>query len=149
MNALEARIRDAARRHKPRGWKIRERLPRHGCTGMAFLTPRIIYCPPLNNPDALYVYFHEVGHVVGKHLYPGRIRPDDRDMGWIDEYEAETYAIGAMRAEGFRVDRSTLADAREYVADAFKERHDFADLDHPHFQKALRFAFPSTWRNHL
>jgi hypothetical protein len=148
MNALEARIRTAAKRHKPRGWKVRERLPRHGCAGQA-VAAGIIYCPPLNNPDALYVYLHEVGHVVGKHIYPGVTTEADKELGWLEEFEAEKYAIGAMRAEGFRVDRETLADARRYVAEAFAIAHDLSDLDHPHFQKALRFAFPSTWRKHL
>lgn len=136
--------------HRPRGWRIRERKSRHGNDGMACINRKTLFCPPLVDPYAFYVLMHEIGHVVLKHkLEPGRTPPEELPLEWIEEYEAETFAIGICRQEGIRVARDTLQAAREYVGNCFLKHHDPSDLDHPHFRKALRFAFPKTWREHL
>lgn len=146
----EVHLRKVAKKYRPKGWKVRERAPRHGCDGMAVAHNKAIYCLPIHDLYSLYVYLHEVGHVRSPgHLYPGPCKPDDLDLGWIEEYEAEIYAITTMRAEGLRVARDTLAAARENVAAYFLEKHDLGDLDHPHFLRALKFAFPANWRDHL
>lgn len=136
--------------HRPRGWRIRERRTRHGCDGMACIRRKTLFCPPLTDPYALYVLFHEIGHVVLKHsIRPGRTTREERRLEWIEEYEAERFAIDLCRREGVRVSRDTVNHARAYVAKTFLESHDLSDLEHPHFRKALRFAFPDTWREHL
>lgn len=146
---LRARIRDVVRRHRPDGWRIRERPALHGCDGQAEPCRRTIFCLPLIDTDALFVFLHETAHVRFGHVYPGRATVEDLDSTWLQEFEAEDYAIRTMRAEGFTVSRDNAQRARRYVRDHFLLRHDPSDLDTPLAHRALRFAFQAKWREHL
>jgi hypothetical protein len=146
---LEPRIRDIARRRKPRGWRIVERQPRHGALGMATRANRIIYVPPLKSLASLFIYLHEVAHVVNRHLHGIPVH-EEFPHDWEYEFEAERWAIDALRAEGFSVPRAFQKAARENVRHRIEEavvRHDF-DIHHEDFNwSALKFAFPETWRS--
>lgn len=147
----ERKIRDVVRRRRPRGWRVIERLPRNGAIGMVTQTRHCIYVPPLVDKNALFVFLHEVGHIVNQHLHAGPSLPGDAP-GWQIEYEAEHWAIAAMRAEGFTVSREMLAAARQNVRHRVEEalavgkldaQLDAADL------AALKFASPRSWRKWL
>ena len=118
-----AQVRDIASRHRPRGWSVIERgEPRkdywdewHGPSdlgevlALADFDSRTIFVPPLIDRDSLYLFLHECGHVhFDHHSLP------DAPM-WVIEYEAERYAISAMRAEGVAVPRDAVKAAKRYV----------------------------------
>ena len=139
ISSLEARIRDIVRQHKPKGWLVIERPVRHGNDGLALATSRTIYVPYLRDLHALYVFLHECGHVHMKH-----VRADDdktKDMPlWQQEWEAEQYAIRAMRAAGFRVPNYMMKSARAYVG----EHLTLEDYDEDAYPAAVKFAFTRT-----
>lgn len=131
-----ATIREIAKRHRPRGWKVRERKPRGDVLGYALFQEKVIECPPLVDREALAVYLHEVGHVQSRHML------DDSDVPvWQWEYEAETYAVGAMRAEGIAFPRHLLKDAKLGVRIALE-----ADKDAHPSDEVLKFAYGKMWR---
>lgn len=143
MSRKVERIREVARVFKPRGWKLVEK-PSDGKTdGCADMSTRTITCPPLVTEYALFVYLHEVGHVRCGHLLAGQ-----PGVGWLEEYEAEMWAMAAMRAVGFRITREMMNNARENV------RHHllWADMGGAHVEydrKIVMFAFPDTWRDFI
>ena len=86
---------------------------RRGCSG-AYLgrdgSIRVKYYPNAS-VKALYTLLHEVGHVLLGHLH--RTSPENRD-----EYEAEQYAISAMRSEGVPIPDTILRTAQKDVAES-------------------------------
>lgn len=147
MSPLEAKIREVAQQHAPKGWKIVERRCRHAADGYTWGDAQwgpTIYTLPLREPYALFVFLHECGHIWHKHVLPGNPKCADMPM-WLAEYEAEQYAIKAFREAGFRVDRSTMEAARENVGHYLT----MDDHDEPGYREAAKFAFPKTWRDWL
>ena len=147
----EQKIREVVRRRKPRGWRVVERTPRNGAIGMVTQTRHVIYVPPLVDEEALFVFLHEVGHIVNHHLHAGPPLPGDAP-GWQIEYEAENWAIAAMRAEGFPVSRRMLAAARRNVRHRIEEALAVNKLDgqlDALDPAALKFAAPRSWRKWL
>ncbi|HEY5346830.1 MAG TPA: hypothetical protein VIJ72_01455 [Rhizomicrobium sp.] len=144
----EKKIREVVRRRRPRGWHVVERPPHNNAIGMVTQTRHLIYVPPLVDEDALFVFLHEVGHIVNRHLHPGRPLPGDAPS-WQIEYEAESWAIAAMRAEGFAVSRRNLAAARQNVRHRIEEALAAGRLDaelEGTDLAALKFAAPRSWR---
>lgn len=146
---LEQRVRAAARRRRPRGWAVVERTPRNDVLGMVNLHSRAIYVPPLVDADALFVLLHEVGHIENHHLAEDT-RDPDVPPSWQLEYEAETWAIAAMRAEGFTVGHRMMDAARLNVRHRLQEAAARSRLD-GELEKtglaAVKFAFPDAWRD--
>jgi hypothetical protein len=140
--ALQRRIREVVKNRTPKGFTVIERVPRHNADGMT-TSGGVIYVPPLISLDALFVFLHEVGHAVNGHVHADRCN----EPVWQHEYEAEAWAIAAMRAEGFRVGRALLAAARANVAG-----HILRAIAADRFEvdgfgpAAVKFAFPKTWR---
>lgn len=71
---------------------------------------KTIWTRPIVSRETLYYYLHEVGHA----------RQQIAGCFWAaeeyeTEYEAEIYAIAAMRAAGIPVPRRLLDEARDYV----------------------------------
>ena len=66
--------------------------------------------PRPDSRSALYVYLHECAH---HHL--GHCKPDYREPLWLQEYEAEQWAIATMRREGVPVPRRMIHEAKKYV----------------------------------
>lgn len=139
VGTLEKRIRAVVAKRLPRGYKLKERLPTDDLEGYASSEPKRIVCPPLIDRFALGVFLHEVGHVVLGHL-----RSDDLP-GWREEYEAEQWAMKAMRAEGFRVSDEFAGRARHNVRCCIEKALD-KEPDCVIDEEVLRFAFPDTWR---
>ncbi len=120
MSALtKTQIDGIIRRHLPRGWRLRQRPPTPTLWGLTDPYRRRIDCPPLVDRGALFIFFHEVGHVRYRHDFydaphPGHAIPH------VEEYEAEIYAIKAMRHEGIAVPRKQLRRAKENVRTCVK-----------------------------
>lgn len=115
MKLSAERIEGIIRRHRPRGWTLRFRAS--GPAAIAYVDDktRVLKCPRIVDRETLFFFFHEVGHIRCGHF-------DDKVVTYVEEYEAERYAIAAMRAEGIPVSRQSMIDARErlrlHIADA-------------------------------
>lgn len=144
-----ARMKELARQHKPRGWKIEWREPhnKHGqflddevgwSKGVACFDRKMIYCIPIIDRYSLAIFLHECGHV---HLKHGQ---DDYDIHYAEmEYEAEMYAIKAMRANGIAVPQVYLDKSRAYVEECIRKTP-----KEPQTDEVLRYAFGKEWRKH-
>lgn len=115
----EKRLREIARRHRPRGWRVVERgdptpPARHNPAGKwvtvaeCDYTTKTIYTLPIVNRYALYVFLHECGHA---NLQSTACET----CGWEEELEAEQYARAAMRAAGIPIMRVSLDEGPDYV----------------------------------
>lgn len=137
MRDLESRIRAVVRHRTPKGWKLREKayLEAHG-KGYAY--EAIIECPPIKDRNSLGIFLHEVAHVELNHH--AQDLPE-----WREEYEADQWAIKAMRAEGIAVPIEFSADSRHSVR-CHCEKALAKDPDCEIDEEVLRFAFPDNWR---
>lgn len=103
---------DIVRRHKPRGYRIRhtKRMTKL-MNGYASYRRKVLVVPQLINVEGLYVYLHECGHVHMCHFHK-KVRP----IPHREEYEAELYAINALRAERVFFPLRLRQAARAYIA---------------------------------
>lgn len=105
------RIHDIVKRHRPRGWRIAESEHRwRWCSAEADDTKRILRVPTLKDDESLFLYLHEVGHVLQRHFTLRPPLPHHRE-----EFEAERYAMYVFRTEGIKVTRTILEGARSRV----------------------------------
>lgn len=117
---MKAKLVAIAKRYRPNGVSIKFRRDE-------YLTPahaqqfadgsKVMYVPRPTTTAALYVYLHECAH---HHL--GHCKPDYREPLWLQEYEAEQWAIATMRREGVPVPRAMIWEAKKYVKEC-------ADID--------------------
>lgn len=147
----EDEVSRAVKLHLPRGWKLKWKKGRtypgekfyvkgHGYVrGIAHLDDRFIESIEPTTYYNLAVFLHECGHAQLGHVH---------DEGTIDygaeiEYEAEQYAIKAMRAMGLTVSAKYLRDAKKYVRDCVEEEPDVQ-----HSDAVLKFAYGRKWRDY-
>lgn len=113
-------IGDIVKRHRPRGWRVRESKHRYTVQS-ALVNPvtRTLYVPSLIDESALFLFLHECGHVRHRHFEIAQ--PSHRE-----EFEAEQYAVHIFKTEGIQLPRVVLSDARERVRRwiARDEKHD-------------------------
>lgn len=84
--------------------------PSAGLRGWAIVKDRHIKVPwPTTTRKRLYILAHECGHVFLEHT--GRRKPR-----YVEEYEAEQFAIAKLREHGIPVPKSMLKRAKAYVA---------------------------------
>jgi hypothetical protein len=104
----QERIDDLVKRHRPRGWRVAQSKHRWKWDSAACCNvKRILYVPTLKCDESLFLYFHEVGHVIKKHF-------DRKPAHHIEEFEAELYAVHIFRSEGIPVTK--------YIRDGIRER---------------------------
>lgn len=98
----------------PPGWTVIQSDKRE--EGLATMQGRIIRIPKLTTYRALWVFFHEVGHVVRRHFSPvsARVPPH------VEEFEAEQHAAYMMRLYGFQVSRYEMRLAKDHVANIIR-----------------------------
>ena len=100
------------RSHLPPGWKITHpksaRIQNFG--GFCNFKRRKISCAPVVDDYTLFTFLHEVGHAT---LHRKKWRKGD--MGHLEEFEAERFAMEVFRKRGLRVSRSMLEDGKENV----------------------------------
>lgn len=102
-------IRNLVDAYTPRGWTVKEsKFRSRGGSGAAVPEGKLLQVPELVNRHALYVFFHEVGHVVLGHMRGGVERH-------LEECQAEIYAIETSKRHGIGVPRSELERARQNV----------------------------------
>lgn len=103
----EDKIRAVVKRHRPRGWRVRESKRRVATlTGEANWNKKTIYCPTLDTREGLFVFLHECGHIHFKHF-------QDALPITQEEYEADRYAISIMQIEGIQVPK-TMVDISKH-----------------------------------
>jgi hypothetical protein len=136
-------MRSIMRKHKPKGWAVREHaagadgkflLDGARLKGETWFEERVIHTVRVLDRYALAVFLHECGHAHMQHV-------KESDSSAQDEFEAEMYAVKAMRAAGLAVPKTYLEDAREYVG-----LHVKAEPDIEHSEPLLRFVYGRKWR---
>ena len=114
MRLTQEQIDGIVRRHLPKGWTLRIRKFPDGARGMCSFRRRTIFLSrPIKTRADVFVFFHEVGHMRCQHW---------DTPNHISEYQAERYAILAMRLEGIPVPRDELRIAKQNV---FREVFEF------------------------
>lgn len=94
----------------PKGWKVKMGGSyQPGASGLCAYSVRggTIYCPFVCDDYSLYVYLHEVGHA--------KLHKTTKKPSHVVEYEAEQFAMKAMRDCGFSVRRAMLDGAKAYI----------------------------------
>jgi len=138
---MDRKFADIVKRHRPRGYQLVERAMKvnHGVTSFE----RSITCEPITSRFALFTFLHECGHVHSRHMkYTNKFTPPP----WREEYEADKYAIEAMRAEGVPIPRTVMALRREILRDmieAATKAGEYVDDE-----EVLKAAYGRHWRMH-
>lgn len=83
-------------------------VPRNSLTGTANLQTGVIKAPKPFTRKALYIFLHELAHIVLRH--------DGKKPRHVEEYEAERWAHERMRRHGLSVPRQMTKRAKRYVA---------------------------------
>lgn len=149
-----ARLLACAKKHQPRGWKLSPTGIHpdlgDGVKAIAYadFTNAIIVHPEIVDRDALYIFLHECGHVHHKH---GK----DCDHTLLEqEWEAEQYAMRAMRADGIPIRRSLIRGVKRYLRNIieglYAERgaydESYAKADVAPSDEIMRFVYGPRWR---
>lgn len=125
--------------HMPTGWNLEEEVLTGDVVAYCTTAGKRIVCPPIISRSTLFLFLHEAGHIRMSHWGAGIERPRE-------EYEAEQYAIKAMRAAGLAVPRKEIVGAKRYVRQCIEKVDPkwHLELD----EEILRFAFGREWRKH-
>jgi hypothetical protein len=132
------RYKEIVRQHRPAGYQLTERSmnANYGLTTFS----RSISCEPIVDSASLFIFLHECGHVHLKHLTRKVKLPT-----WREEYEADQYAIHAMKALGIPLPRVRLREAKEVLRDdILKGQHKHEEID----EEVLKYAHGKSWRHH-
>lgn len=133
---------DIIARHLPASYSLKERKLRSN-RGFAMFR-RDIVCEPIVDNATLFVFLHECGHVHFQHLH------DDHQVknglpDWRVEYEADQYAIKAMRAHGLPIPRGRIREAKDVLGDCIVKALDRGEhVD----DEVLKYAYGKEWRKH-
>ncbi len=102
----QERINEIVKRHRPRGWRVRQSHHRWKWeSAEADDVRRTLYVPTLKDDDSLFLYLHECGHVNQGHF---KLKlPRHRE-----EFEAERYALHVFRNEGIPVTKAIMKGVR-------------------------------------
>lgn len=131
---------DIVKKHRPAGYSLkRPRLT--ALDGNAIFQREINVSRELKGSEAVFVFLHECGHVHMRHI----IR-DGKVVGsnWREEYEADQYAIKAMREAGIPIPRDRLQHQKKIIRELIEQ----ADGSEPLDEEVLRYAYGRSWRQH-
>ena len=102
----QERINEVVKRHRPRGWRVRQSQHRWEWeSAEADDTKRILSVPTLKDDDSLFLYLHEVGHVKQDHFKLKLAKHRE-------EFEAERFALHIFRNEGIPVTKAIMKAVR-------------------------------------
>jgi len=132
---------DAIKQHRPVGYKLRHTRMK-SLDGLVTFERSITINAELDrqSPDWLFVFLHECGHVHSKHCVQDGKLVGDRAQ---EEYEADQYAIKAMRDYGVAIPRDRMAHQKKQVRDLIE-----AAPDDNRDEAVLRYAYGRNWRKH-
>jgi alkyl hydroperoxide reductase subunit AhpC len=82
----------------------------------------VIRAPEGRTVKQLFVIAHEVGHVVMKHY-------DSNKPRHVEEYEADKYALAALKRHGVKVPRKLAQHIRQCIASMVKRAGPKAAID--------------------
>lgn len=137
---MKPQFSDVVKAHRPVGYKL-ERRRMTANNGEARLEMTIVINKELEGATALFVFLHECGHVHLKHLKGnGKLAGPN----WNEEWEADQYAIGAMKKAGVPIPRAILAHHKSLVRELIEQSD---GSEHPS-DEVLRYAFGRNWRKH-
>lgn len=122
--------------HRPKGYLLKRRKL-GDLNGYAAFQREIVVDCSLDDRTALFIFLHECGHVHHQHL---RQRHHEEVPDWQCEYEADQYAIKAMRAHKIPVPRAVLEGHKSELRALIDKAHE--EVPKP----VLRYAFGRHWR---
>lgn len=126
---------DAVDQFLPRGWRLVEIAPPN-CEGACYYSRKTICCKPVISRETLAVFLHEVGHATNSgHGYS---LPE-----WLQEYEADIFAVKAMAALGVPMPRKLLRLWKWQVGELICSSEEAVDDE-----RVLRYAFGREWRQY-
>lgn len=125
--------------HMPSDWKLVEREAIVGSDGFCS-AKQIITCKPIVCRHSLMVFLHECGHIWSDHFSLVKT------PRWLEEHEANQYALKAMRSHSIPILRST----DQWWRQALRENIEYANEhgDHVDNEEALKYAYGRNWRAH-
>jgi hypothetical protein len=126
--------------HLPRGYSLEIKPLKGGVEAYAVFTREIRLSKLVDRCD-LFVFLHETGHVHNRHLHK-KNKSGERADNWRDEFEADQYAIKAMRAAGIPIPHEILRHHKKLVRELIEIAHDCDD------ETALKYAYGKDWRKH-
>ncbi len=127
-------------KHMPTGYELVIKAMAAN-NGLAEFKRSITIDSNLEERSMLFVFLHECGHVHFQHLRKaeiGRLLVDQ-------EFEADQYAIKAMRAAGVPIPRQILSDHKEVMRENIVAAHAVGETVD---DEILRYAYGRTWRKH-
>jgi hypothetical protein len=134
------RYQHIVKKHKPRGYRLLMRKL-NATYGLAQFVRQITIDRELPEREALFYFLHECGHVNLRHLkVEQQFQPT-----WLMEYEADQYAIKAMKADGIPIPRRCISENKEVMRDYIKKAHDIGQMVD---DAVLKYAYGRDWRKH-
>jgi hypothetical protein len=134
------------KQHLPAGYKLVCKKLSGGTAAYAIFT-REIRIDHIKDREQLFIFFHEAGHVHCGHLRKANEKSGPHN--WRDEYEADQYAITAMKAAGVAVPRGILIHHKKCVREIIEAaRHSDRAPDHCDDDAVLRYAYGREWKKH-
>jgi hypothetical protein len=128
------------KKHMPGGYELKLRALSAN-DGLAEFKRSITLNSHLEERAMLFVFLHECAHVHMRHL--GKM--EKRKPLWLQEFEADQYAIKAMRAEGIPLPRAQLANHKSVMQEYIVTGHANGDTVD---DEVLRYAYGRDWRKH-
>jgi len=105
----QAKFDDLIKVYTPRDWTVTHEPERQlDATGVTDWDARIIHIPSKLRIITALSFLHEVGHIIFRH------HPRNQ-VCWVEEYEAETYAIETLQHEGFDLSENMIKKSRIYL----------------------------------
>ena len=127
------KYREIVRRHLPRGARLTETEKMPKGIGGEVSECKHIKCFPIECRWSLMLFLHECGHLRLQHF-----KTDHGAPRWREEYEANKYAIDAMRSEGLPLSRPCVTEFKSNIAQFIHLAVDQGE--HIDDEDVLRFA---------
>jgi hypothetical protein len=114
MPLAQGRINEIVKRHRPRGWRVAQSRYRWDwSSAQADPNKRTLYVPTLKDDDSLFLYLHEVGHIVRRHWNVNLSKHRE-------EFEAEHFAIHVFKTEGIPITNIIIRDVKYRLREHIK-----------------------------
>ncbi len=131
------------RKHLPRGYRLHELEGDRQFEASVSSTTKTIRCRPIIDNYDLFIFLHECGHVHLKHVNTNC----DAVPFAHDEYEADQYAIRAIRASEFSLERECIRVQKQSLREIieYTREYDPRPIDD---DEILKYAYGREWRKH-